>query len=435
MSRLNLASEAVRPSMKGRALFAGPPGSGKTKTALAVATVLAEGGLILGIDTEDREMLTYAVSPDNPTGFEFKHLPWQEPYDLVDLTDTIKQAGQDFAVIVIDSMYHFWHKSGGILDGVDGRFGGWKGARTVIQDFYTAVKNSPAHVLLCARSKVEYVQEEVIDQGRRKQVVKKLGMGVQFDGGLESEVQVFIEMDMDHVASISKSRSDAVPVGKVYPANHERDFASQYAEWLRAGEPFADLEEQARIDQARANLDPNQKHVLWQLWQRHALPSPENMTATHVAIADRLIEQVKEGPKAKAGAGNVSGQAAALREAAAKQAQAAQDGPAAPGEGTGAAESPNVTETAASGPQEPAGEVAPAAESFPESQGDPFTSEPGKTEAKKAPMTARRKALLAEAEKQFGDEYDSVLSKAADGTPFESISTDDLHGLLFPKAS
>ena len=46
----------------------------------------------------------------------------------------------------------------------------------------TGILSTASHVIVCVRSKIEYAQEEVVESGRRKQVVKKLGMAPQQDG-------------------------------------------------------------------------------------------------------------------------------------------------------------------------------------------------------------------------------------------------------------
>ena len=58
MSRLDLVQDAVRPALKARLMLSGPPGAGKTRTGLIMATEIAQGAPILGIDTENAEMLT-----------------------------------------------------------------------------------------------------------------------------------------------------------------------------------------------------------------------------------------------------------------------------------------------------------------------------------------------------------------------------------------
>jgi hypothetical protein len=120
---------------------------------------------------------------------------------------------------------------------------------------------------------MEYAQEEVVEGGRKKQTVKKLGMAPQQDGTLEYELNLAAEIDIDHRISVSKSRTTAVPVGRTFTAGHARDLARCTPEWLSSGEPFAPLDVQAEIDTARRALNAEQKHELWKSWQANGLPA------------------------------------------------------------------------------------------------------------------------------------------------------------------
>lgn len=231
-SRLSLATEAVRPALKARLMLAAPSGAGKTKTGLIVATVLAadDDGSILVIDTEKESALTYADD------FDFKHLPWRPPYDPAELSAVIAEAGRQFSVVMVDSTSHFWRKAGGTLDIADGKFGGWKKARPAQEDLVDAILGCGAHVILCARAKQAHVQET---DERGRQVVKKLGMAAQQDDDLEYEMNIGCEMDMEHTIAVSKSRCDAVPVGRQFTAGHAGELAELYRDWLKVGEPPA----------------------------------------------------------------------------------------------------------------------------------------------------------------------------------------------------
>jgi hypothetical protein len=55
-----------------------------------------------------------------------------------------------------------------------------------------------------------------------KHEVKKLGMAVIQDDDLEYELNVALELDMDHSMTVSKSRTVAVPVGRNFKAGHRR---------------------------------------------------------------------------------------------------------------------------------------------------------------------------------------------------------------------
>lgn len=229
MSRLQKATQAVRTAMKARMMISGPSGSGKTRAALIVASVLAEDAPILGIDTERESMLTYADD------FAFDHLPWEPPYKPGELAETLAEAGEKYGVVIVDSATHFWRKEGGVLDIANGKFTGWKEARPVQEALVDAILTCPAHVILCVRAKVEHTQETV--DGRQQ--VRKLGMAAQQDDDLEYELNVAIEMSMDHTATISKSRTVALPVNHGFRAGQLTQMAEVYLGWLKGGEPPA----------------------------------------------------------------------------------------------------------------------------------------------------------------------------------------------------
>lgn len=287
MSRLGNAKPAVRPSLKARLMLSGPAGAGKTYSALEIAQTLGER--ILVIDTEKESALTYADE------FTFTHLPWREPYDPRELGEALREASDSYDVIIVDSMSHFWSGQGGTLDIADGKFGGWKTARPAQNDGLQGILSAGCHVIVCVRSKMEYVQEEVMEGGRKKQKVSKLGMAPKQDGELEYELNLACEISIEHKISVSKSRTTAVPVGTEFHSGHARDLGKTYAAWLMSGEPFADLAVQAAIDDARRGLNASQKKDLWQAWQAQGLPSDLSlMTVSHAAIAQSLLEAVTE---------------------------------------------------------------------------------------------------------------------------------------------
>lgn len=285
MSRLGLARQALRPSLKARLMIAGPAGAGKTYSGLEIASVL--GQRILLIDTEKESALTYADE------FSFTHLPWSEPFDPRELGQTLIEAAADYDVIMVDSLSHFWGGSGGTLDIADGKFGGWKVARPAQNDIVSGILSASAHIIVCVRSKIEHVQEK--DERTGKQVVRKLGMAPQQDGTLEYELNLAVEMDIEHRIAVSKSRTTAVPVGRMFAPGHARDLAQAYAEWLGSGEPWADLDVRAQIDMARRGLNSDQKKDLWRAWQENGLPQDVSLlTVTQATIAQSLIAAVTE---------------------------------------------------------------------------------------------------------------------------------------------
>src|SRR5687767_7180971 len=156
-SRLAAGKPAIRAGLHARCFIGGPSGSGKTRTGLIFATVLAgekatdpQHGICV-IDTEAQEALNYADD------FDFYHVPWAPPYTPGELGDAILEAARDFEVVMVDSASHFWQAEGGTLDIAGGRHTGWNEARPEQNHLVQCFKNAPAHVILCTRSKMEYV--------------------------------------------------------------------------------------------------------------------------------------------------------------------------------------------------------------------------------------------------------------------------------------
>lgn len=285
MSRLTQARPAVRPSLKARLMLSGPAGAGKTFSALEIASEL--GANVLVIDTERESALTYADE------FDFTHLPWHAPFDPRELGKTLQEAGDEYDVILVDSFAHFWGGSGGTLDIADGKFGGWKTARPAQVDVVDGILSCSAHVIIAVRSKIEYVQE--LDSRSGKQVVKKLGLAPQQDGTLEYELNLAVEIDIEHRIAVSKSRTTVVPVGRMFPPGHARELGKLYGEWLAGGEAFADLTVRAAVDAARRRLSDEQKRELWRAWQENGLPAnAQLLTESQAAVAMSLIEALTE---------------------------------------------------------------------------------------------------------------------------------------------
>lgn len=279
MSRLTLAREAIRPSLKARLMVSGPAGAGKTYSALEIATTLGERVLV--IDTEKESALTYASE------FSFTHLPWAPPFDPRELGRTVVEAGADYDVVVIDSMSHFWGGAGGTLDIADGKFGGWKTARPAQTDAVEGILSSAAHVIVCVRSKIEHVQEQ--DPRTGKQVVKKLGLAPKQDSDLEYELNLAVEVSIEHHIAVSKSRTTAVPVGQVFAPGHARDLAVAYRDWLAGGEPFAPAKVRQSIDGRIKELGEAQTRALIDAWRANGLPKVELLTESQAEIASTLI--------------------------------------------------------------------------------------------------------------------------------------------------
>lgn len=282
-SRLAQARPAIRPALKARALLSGAPGSGKTRSALIIATTLVadiDDPKILVIDTEKESALTYADD------FAFEHLRWSPPFEPRELGRTLIEAGQSYDAVIVDSLSHFWRGEGGVLDIAGGRYTGWADARPAHADMVEGILGCDAHVVLCVRAKVAH--EQVQEGG--KWVVKKLGMQSVTDDDLEYEINVAVAMDMDHSMTVSKSRTTEVPVGRQFKAGHAEDFAVLYRDWLAGGEPPASGEVVEDF-LGRLNALPDVERKAAKQEFVAALGQPKQLTESKVEAAEVLVSE------------------------------------------------------------------------------------------------------------------------------------------------
>ncbi len=259
MSRLAQARQATKQQLKARVALDGPSGSGKTWSSLEWATVLADGGRILVVDTEHGSAALYADH------FTFETIPWAPPYSPQELADTLKDAARGgYSVVVVDSLSHFWEGEGGTLDLVDAAaqkakgntWAGWKTGTPALRYLIDVVLASPFHVLATMRSKTEWILEKDPRTGKEKPV--RVGMAPVMRAGVEYEFTLVADLDLEHRMMITKSRCSALADQMIQPGR-AGDAAETFLSWLRSGEeaPTVPMPEPERsvADAKRAVLD------------------------------------------------------------------------------------------------------------------------------------------------------------------------------------
>lgn len=187
---------AVRENIHLLIGLAGTTGSGKTYTALRMATGLARGGRIAGIDSENGRMLHYADQ------FKFDHARLDAPYRPARYLEAIVAAEKaGYAVIVVDSTSHEHAGEGGLLDWHDelldeyvsrdksnrpewqireaNNMRAWGDPKKAHKAFVQKLLQVNAHVVLCfrAESKIEMAKD---DKG--KTVIRPKESPVGVDG-------------------------------------------------------------------------------------------------------------------------------------------------------------------------------------------------------------------------------------------------------------
>lgn len=202
--------KAVREKVYLKALLTGASGSGKSQSALELATGIARkcGSGIAYIGTEgDRDKL-YAQ-------YKSKHGDYDFQYDLLQLEDpfmtdkyiaAIDEAlDSGYKVIIIDGLSAEWKWLNDTHDKMPGNsFTNWGKLKPKHRQLIDKILTSPAHILSCARGKDEWLMEEK----NGKQVPKKVGLGSQTDKDISYEMMLSLQLDQDtHIAHADKDNT------------------------------------------------------------------------------------------------------------------------------------------------------------------------------------------------------------------------------------
>lgn len=243
---------ATRSQARLRLGLIGPAGSGKTMTALRIASGL--GGRIAVVDTERGSASLYM----GERGMEFDVIEL-DSYEVENFIEAINAAATGgYSTLIIDSLSHAWAGKGGILEFVDkagkrsqggGNFGAWRDATPRHNALVDAILGAPLHVICTLRSKVEYVVENV--NGRNQ--VRKVGMQPVQRDGLEYEFTVVGDVTQEHDLIVTKTRAAFLKDQVIREAGE--DLGKQLADWLSKGEPAKPrVASEADMEKARAAI-------------------------------------------------------------------------------------------------------------------------------------------------------------------------------------
>lgn len=226
--------KAQKHQAKLRMALIGPAGSGKTYSALRIASAL--GKRIALIDTENASSAHYADEFD----FDVCTLTSFSPATYTATIHEAEKAGYD--VLIIDSLSHAWAGKDGALQMVDdaarrsqsgNNFAAWREVTPKHNEMIDAIIQCKCHVIVTLRAKMEYVQER--DERTGKTVVRKVGLQPIQRDGLEFEMDVVGDIDINHNLIVSKTRCKALTDG-VFEKPGE-DVAAILLAWLTDGAP------------------------------------------------------------------------------------------------------------------------------------------------------------------------------------------------------
>lgn len=224
--------KATKSKARLRMALVGPAGSGKTYTALRIASAMCKR--IAVIDTERGSASKYAHKFD----FDVVELSDYDPSNFVKAIRAAASVGYDG--LVVDSLSHAWSGTGGALELVDRATSasrtkntftdGWRDVTPRHNEMVDTILTAPMHVFVTMRVKTEYVMEE---NERGKKVPRKVGLAPVQRAGVDYEFDVVCDIDTDHRLVVSKTRCEDVDGYTAKPAGE--DLAKKLETWLTDG--------------------------------------------------------------------------------------------------------------------------------------------------------------------------------------------------------
>lgn len=241
--------------------LAGASGSGKTYTAMRLASGIAAGKPFAVIDTERGRAKHYADQ------FTFHHADLEPPFTPERYEQMIAAADKaGYPVIVVDSMSHEWYGEGGVLDMQDAehkksgysegaRMASWIRPKMAHKSMVQSILRSRAHLILCFRAepKIEMTRDE---KGKTVVVPKESLIGFKgwipvTEKNMPFELTVSIMLTPDepgkpHWIKMQKQHQELFP--RDVEVNEES--GRRIAEWAAGGStPTPRVEPAAASDQ------------------------------------------------------------------------------------------------------------------------------------------------------------------------------------------
>jgi len=174
----------------------GPPGSGKTFTALLIAEGLAKltGKRIALVDTEHgsdfycQKVLTRQVHPE---AFDFDALYTRS---IMETLTAVRELDASYGVLILDSMTHLWTAC---IEAYGGRqtsagtipMHAWGKIKKPYKELMSLLLSSPLHVIICGRQGVEYATDEETEE------LKAIGVKMKAEGETPYEPHILIRME------------------------------------------------------------------------------------------------------------------------------------------------------------------------------------------------------------------------------------------------
>ena len=218
--------KATKEQAKLRLALFGVSGSGKTYTALRIATGL--GGKIAVIDTERNSACKYSDR------FDFDVCNATKP-SIENLKMFIEEA-KNYDVLIIDSMTHAWLE---LLQEVERvaktKFGGntwsaWSEGTPKQMSLINALLDFPGHIIATMRVETNWT---TVTNDKGKVVPVRVGEAPKQGKGIEYEFDMLMQISPEHDALVLKDRTGKYQDEVI--ALPDEKFGEELANWLKEG--------------------------------------------------------------------------------------------------------------------------------------------------------------------------------------------------------
>lgn len=231
--------EAVRSAAKLKIALEGPPGVGKTHSALLIAKEL--GKRIGLLDSENGRALKSVGQPGIPP---FLHQPMPEPtlQEYIGQTDEAAADGVD--VLIYDSWSHSWNSALEAVEAMGGNkfSNGWKHVSPLVKKLVRKMIGYPGHCVATMRVDTDWSLEK--DEKTGKVIPQKIGLKTVAGKDVGYEFDWVLRFVGSGKLVVMKTTNEALlPLNAVVDRADLPKIARRLVEWLNEGKPRTEEDE------------------------------------------------------------------------------------------------------------------------------------------------------------------------------------------------